>query len=137
MEEELFYLKDITTQKYHSIRGLTKSIEDATKFTKAQLHKRLGVAATHKNVFLDKLRSSSLVIEPVTGWGTSVEIISKIKYEPDDLLNCEGVYTFENEVIKIPLIYSEFRDAVPKLIGKGRLLRIEICVKNICGKINK
>ena len=138
--EELFYLKDTRTNKYHSFNGLVEDKDKASQFTEIQLKRRLNVPKTHNTKFKKKLEHGYLVMEPVKERiKFSIEIISDHNIEDDDILFCEGEFFYEKDlVLKKNIVYSKFRGNLrePK-DGKGDLLKVKLRVIKKIGKIVK
>lgn len=133
--EELFYLKDTRTEKYHSIHGLTDSIKEASKFTILQLHARLGVTKTYKKVFIEKMKNSFLVMEPVTAREPQFKLACNIPHTKYDILFCEARYEYGLDVITENTTYCEYRGDIkhPKKVNKEPD-KITFTVKKIIGE---
>lgn len=138
--EDLFYLKDVKSGKYHSISGLVTSSEEATKFTEVQLKRRLNVPRTYTNVFKEKMKNSGLVMEPINFVSPKkfLTIISNgVEFNEFDILTCSGKFFFSKGLVtKDIVVYSEYRDSIriPD-VNKGKLLSIELTVKKKDGRV--
>lgn len=136
--DDLFYLKDTRTGKFHSPVGLVSDKEKASKFTVSQLKRRMKVAATHTKVFKEKLLNSFLAMEPVDEvLDQFLYINSSIEYEPEDMLDCDVEYHYKKNFIKGRTVYSEARNYLEgNKKNKAGLLKIVLNVRGIVGKIN-
>jgi len=135
--EELFYLRDSRTEKYHSSSGLTESKEDAVVFTMAQLHSRLGVAKTHINKFKEKLKNGYMVTEPVAKRETGLKIESSIEYQPEDMLLCDGYFYLGKKIGRKPrMIYSQCRNIIRYPSGYEKSEKVVLKVIRVVGKVN-
>jgi len=105
MKQELFYLKDTRTNKYHSLKGLTSNIEDAQQFTELQLKRRLNVPVSYKEVFKEKMANSNLLMEPVFEQEASFKIVSDIPYDDDDILLCDAKYWYGKTQVSDLVVY--------------------------------
>lgn len=140
--EDLFYLKDTRSGKYHSASGLVDSTEEATKFTELQLKMRLSVPKTYTNVFREKMKNSGMVIEPINSVSTKkflTLIDNGIEYDELDILTCSGKFYFQKGLVtKDLVIYSEYRNIIrPPDVNKGKLLNVELTIKNKGGRVMK
>lgn len=116
--------------------GLVDSEEDASKFTDAQVKRRLGVAITHHNKLKEKLSNGFMALVPVVEKERGLKIESDIPIEDDDSLWCHGTFYFEKNTIKKMVVYSKYRNIlrVPEG-GKGKLERVVLKVEKKLGKV--
>lgn len=140
MSEDLFYLKDVRSGKYHSMGGLTADKSSAGKYTELQLKSRLNVAKTHTKKFKEKLANGGLVTELVCEVKMGEIIIkSEYPYEDDDILYCDTEYYYDNgDMLRRNSIYSVYRNTLrrPKK-EKGNLIKAILRVKSVSGKVIK